>query len=344
MSYYLIYRVLYYAKQNKMSEGFLEILPTLAGGLVLFLYAISQLSQVMDGIFSDRAKNTIAKYTSNIFLSIGIGTIVTILLGSSSAVIILVIVFINAKTINFRQAIGIIMGANIGTTFTSQIIALDVGRFSIVPLIIGLILIVATKKENFRKAGHILLYFGMLFFGLFLMEQSVYPLKESPIFEEWIVSIQNNPLKGSLIGGLVTLIVQSSSATVGMAIVLAKQQLISASGGIAIMLGAELGTCSDTLIATINGSRQALKAGVFHLFFNLTTIILGLVLFNPFVQFVEWFSNSPTIDNQIANAHMIFNIGGVLFFLPFVGLTERFLNWILPEKKGKPRKNINYNS
>jgi phosphate:Na+ symporter len=327
-----------------MSKDLVDILPLLIGGLVLFLYAISQLSSVMEKTFTERAKKTISKYTSNIFLAIIIGTVVTILLDSSSAVIILVIVFINAKTITFKQAIGIIMGANIGTTFSSQIIAMDVGKYSIVPLIIGLIFIVATKKEKYRKMGHVFLYFGMLFFGLFVMEQSVHPLQDSPMFEEWIIKIHNDPVRGSLIGGLVTLIIQSSSATVGIAIVLAKQQLITAAGGIAIMLGAELGTCSDTLIATINGSRQALKAGIFHLFFNLSTIILGLILFNPFVQLVEYLTVSATIDNHIANAHVLFNVGGVLVFIPFVSLVERLLNWILPEKKGKPRKNINYNS
>lgn len=312
-----------------------EVLPLLIGGLGLFLYAISKFSEVMENAFSDSAKHTIEKYTKNIFLGIIIGTVATILLDSSSAVIILTIVFINAKTLTFRQAIGIIMGANIGTTVSSQIIAMNVGKYAIAPLILGLIISLASTKENVKRIGKIMLYFGMLFFGLYIMEESVVPLKDSPLFEEWILRVDKNPVQGALIGGLITLIIQSSSATVGLAIVLGKQNLITIAGGIAIMLGAELGTCSDTLLATIKGTRQALKAGLFHLLFNLTTIIIGLILFTPFVSLVHWISGNQGIDNHIANAHVVFNVMGVLLFLPFVGLAERSLNYLLPEKKKK---------
>ena len=309
-----------------------ELWPLLVGGLVLFLYAITKLSETLREIFSDRAKTVIQKFTRNIFVSILIGTIITIILDSSSAVIIITIVFINAHTLSFRNAIGIIMGANIGTTFSSQIIALDVGKYSIIPLIIGLAIKFLTKQKKWDQRGEIFLYFGMLFFGLYVMEEAVAPLKQSDVFKEWIATL-DSPVKGALIGGLVTLIIQSSSATVGMAITLGKQNLISLLGGVAVMLGAELGTCSDTLIATIKGTRQAIKAGIFHLVFNLTTIIIGLLLFNQFVELVLYISASDSIDNQIANAHMLFNILGVIAMLPFVRLFERFLNWIIPEKE-----------
>jgi phosphate:Na+ symporter len=310
----------------------MDILALLIGGLAIFIYAISQLSETLKEIFTERAKQVIKKYTSHILSAILIGTLITIILDSSSAVIILTIVFINAKALTFRQAIGIIMGANIGTTFSSQIIAMDVGKYSIIPLFIGMAIMLFARGKTWKRAGQILLYFGMLFFGLFIMETSVIPLKDSDVFEEMIARLEN-PVQGALIGGLVTLIIQSSSATVGIAIVLGKQQLISIAGGIAVMLGAELGTCSDTLIATINGRRQALKAGLFHLLFNLSTIIIGLLIFHPFVSFVEWISGSQGIDNHIANAHMLFNIGGVVLFLPVVGLFEKMLNSLLPDKK-----------
>ena len=309
-----------------------EIIPLLIGGLVLFLYAISQLSEVMKSIFTEKAKHAIQKYTSNVFSSLLIGTVLTILLDSSSAVIILVIVFINARTLTFKQAIGLIMGANIGTTFSSQIIAMDIGKYSIFPLVIGLIFEVFVKNKKWKKYGNVFLYFGMLFFGLFIMEESVVPLKDSAVFLDWLKKVEGNPIQGALIGGLVTLIIQSSSGTVGMAIVLGKQQILSAAGGITIMLGAELGTCSDTLIATINGSRQALKAGLFHLLFNLTTIIIGLLLFEQLVNLVIYLSNTDDIGNIIANAHMLFNILGVILFIPFIGLMEKGLNKLIPEK------------
>ena len=309
-----------------------EILPFVIGGLALFLYAITRLSEVMKDLFSENAKNVIEKYTSNIFMSILIGTILTVILDSSSAVIILVIVFINAKTLTFKQAIGLIMGANIGTTFSSQIIALDVGKYSIIPLFIGLMVGVFAKNKKWKRYGHVLMYFGILFFGLFIMEESVLPLRDSEMFSKWIKRIEGSPIQGALVGGLITLIIQSSSGTVGMAIVLGKQQLLSAVGGIAIMLGAELGTCSDTLLATINGSRQALKAGFFHFLFNLTTIIMGLILFLPFVNLVEKLSETEDLGKIIANGHMIFNITGVLLFLPFVGWIENGLNKLIRDK------------
>ena len=309
-----------------------EVLPLLIGGLVLFLYAISQLSEILKELFSEKVRETIKKYTANIFLSILIGTVLTIILNSSSAVIILVIVFINSKNLDFKQAVGLIMGANIGTTFSSQVIALNVGEFSAIPLLIGLTFVIFLKHKTWKLYGKALLYFGMLFFGLYLVETSVLPLKDSELFTDWITRIEDNPWQGALIGGLITLIIQSSSGTVGIAILLQKQQLLSVAGGVAMMLGAELGTCSDTLIATINGSRAAIKAGVFHLSFNLMTITIGLLLFTPFLRLVEQISAAEEIGNAIANAHVIFNLLGVVIFLPFVPLLVKLFDWLIPEK------------
>lgn len=309
-----------------------HILPLLIGGLVLFLYAINQLSSILSEIFTDKAKTIIKRFTSNLFTAILVGTGLTILLDSSSAVIILTIVFINAGSLSFKQAVGIIMGANIGTTFGSQIIALDVGKFAIYPMLIGLAMNIFFRNKAFKQYGSIMLYFGMLFFGLYIMEESVLPLRDSQEFVDWIARIENNHVEGAISGGIITLLVQSSSATVGMAIVLGKQNLINLSGGIAVMLGAELGTCSDTLLATINSTRQALKAGLFHLLFNFITICIGLLIFNPFVSLVQNISGQLSIDQQIANAHMLFNTLGVIFFVPFVGLAVRFFEWLVPEK------------
>jgi phosphate:Na+ symporter len=136
-----------------------------------------------------------------------------------------------------------------------------------------------------------------------------------------------------MIGAVVTLIIQSSSATVGMAIILSKKGLITLTGGIAVMLGAELGTCSDTLLATIKGNRQALKTGLFHVTFNLLSIILGLFLFYPFVEFVKTISSGATVERTVANAHMIFNVLGVLIFIWTIPFFERTLDKLLPEKK-----------
>lgn len=309
----------------------LAILPFLIGGLLLFLFAVTQLSDVLKEAFSEKAKRILARSTRNLFLAILTGTVVTIALDSSSAVIIMTIVFVNARALTFRQAIGIVMGANIGTTISSQLIALDIGKFSILPLAIGLVMQLVGKTEQWRRLGAVFLYFGMLFFGLYLVEDSVEPLKDNAAFKDWIARL-DQPWRGALIGGVVTLLIQSSSATVGLAITLGKQNLISIAGGIAVMLGAELGTCSDTLLATIRGSRQAVKTGLFHLVFNLLTIVLGLILFTPFLYLVERISAGQSIDNHIANAHVLFNVLGVVLFLPLAGLMERALNRLLPEK------------
>ncbi len=309
-----------------------EILPYLLGGLGLFIFSIFKLSETLKETFTERAKKTIQKYTSNIWQSLLWGTLLTILLDSSSAVIILVIVFINSKVLTFRQSMGFILGANIGTTFSSQIIAMDVGKYSVIPLLLGLFLVLFMKNPKMNRIGKAVLYTGMLFFGLFIIEASVLPLRENELFQEWMLQADNKPLNSSLVGGLITLIIQSSSATVGMVIILGKQNIISLAGGLAIMLGAELGTCSDTLIATIRGSRQALKAGLFHLTYSLFTILFALLFFGPFVLLVKTISISDDIGNQIANGHVLFNVLGVLISLPFLGLMEKMFNAVLPER------------
>lgn len=311
----------------------LEIVLSLVGGLVLFLYAVSNLSETVKEWAGSRARDFIARFTRNVFTAIIVGIVATTILDSSSAVIILTIVLVNAGILNFKQSIGIVMGANIGTTISSQIIAMDVGQYSPVALIAGLILLVVSRNPKINRTGKILLYFGMLFFGLYTMENAVEPLKGEPRFAEWMSGLEN-PFYGALVGAIVTVAVQSSSATVGMVITLAKQSLITLPASIAVMLGAELGTCADTLIATARANRQALKTGVFHLIFNILTVSLGLALFVPFVALVGQISGAETdIKNQVANAHVLFNVLGVLAFVGFVPLFEKLLNRMIPDQE-----------
>jgi phosphate:Na+ symporter len=204
--------------------------------------------------------------------------------------------------------------------------------YSPIFLFIGFVMILFSKSDRINNAGKVVLYFGILFFGLFTMENSVEPLKEQPEFMAWL-RLADNPLKGSLIGAFVTLVIQSSSATVGMAIILLKKGFLSVGGGIAVMLGAELGTCSDTLLATIRGSRAALRTGVFHLLFNLSCILIGLFLFRPFTEFVVYLSGSAPLHRVLANAHMLFNLLGVLVFFPFIPFCEKLMLKMLPDKK-----------
>ena len=239
----------------------METLLIVLGGLGLFLYAIAHMSDVLKELLGDKAKKILSKFTHNIFTAILTGIVITLILDSSSAVIIMAIILVKAKALTFRQAIGIVLGANIGTTFSSQIIAMDIGKYSPIPIFVGMMLVFFSKTNGLTQAGRAIIYFGILFFGLYTMERGVEPLRDDPRFAQWMLQMED-PYTGAGTGALVTLIIQSSSATVGMVITLAKKGMISIGAAIAIMLGAELGTCADTLLATVKASRQALKTGL----------------------------------------------------------------------------------
>jgi phosphate:Na+ symporter len=308
-----------------------EVILSIIAGLVLFLYAVNNLSETLKTAIGENAQKWVKSYTSNTFSSILIGTLATTILDSSSAVIIITIILVNSKILNLRQAMGLVLGANIGTTVSSQIIAMNVGKYSPIFLLLGFLLLLISKSQKINNIGRVILYFGVLFFGLFTMENAVEPLKNEAFFTEWMKKTEN-PILGALIGAIVTLVIQSSSATVGMAILLSKKGILSLAGGVAVMFGAELGTCSDTLLATIKGSRQAIKTGLFHLIFNLISIAIGLLLFYPFIELVKYISTGASIERSVANAHMIFNISGVLIFVWTIPIFEKLLNKILPDK------------
>ena len=308
-----------------------EIILSVIAGLVLFLFAVNSLSDTIKDALGGNASKSIQRFTSNTFSSLIVGIVATTLLDSSSAVIIITIVLVNSNLLTFKQAMGIVLGANIGTTVSSQIIAMDIGKYSPIFLLIGFVLLFIAKSEKISNIGKSILYFGVLFFGLYTMENAVEPLKNEAFFAEWMKKTES-PVLGAIIGAVVTLVIQSSSATVGMAIILSKKGILSLTGGIAIMLGAELGTCSDTLLATIKGSRQALKTGLFHVSFNLISIILGLMLFYPFVDLVKYISAGASIERSVANAHMLFNILGALIFVWTIPSFEKVLNKALPDK------------
>lgn len=313
----------------------MEIILSVLGGLGLFLFAISNLSDTLKDVLGDKSKQWISKLTASLFTAIITGTIITVILDSSSAVIIMTIILVKTGTLTFRQSLGIVMGANIGTTFSSQIIALDIGQYSPIPIVGGLILSFIARSEKLSKTGKSILYFGILFFGLYTMERAVEPLRDDKRFVQWMTMLET-PLRGVGVGAIVTIIIQSSSATVGMIITLAKKELLSLSAGIAVMLGSELGTCADTLLATIRSDRQSVKTGLFHLFFNIISISVGLLNFPQFVQLIEKISGNANLQQKIANAHMIFNIGGVLLFIQFVIVVEKLLDKLLQQKIKQP--------
>jgi phosphate:Na+ symporter len=310
-------------------------------GLVLFLYALNKLSDHLKELSGDKMKKVLDRFISNLFTGIITGIIVTILLDSSSAVIIMAIALVNAHAMTFRQAMGVVMGANIGTTISSQIFALNIGEYAALPVTAGFLLMLLHKKKIYRNIGAVIFSFGLIFFGLYTMEEAVAPLKNSNYFVSWMQSLDTT-WKGVSTGAFVTLVIQSSSATVGMVIGLASQGLISLSGSIAVMLGAELGTCADTLVATIGRNRAAVRTGLFHLVFNFITILLGIIFLSAFTNLIVSISGDASISQKVANAHMLFNALGVLILLPFIPFLERLMRKLVPSKVlvKHPRKTI----
>jgi phosphate:Na+ symporter len=305
----------------------------LAGsGLVLFLYAVSRLALSLRHLAGERVKGLLDRFTKSIPAAILMGTIVTTLLDSSSVVIILAIALVSAGALPFRNSLGVVLGANIGTTISSQLFAFDLGQYAVFAMLPGLLLLSFSKKRTGRASGRALFCFGLLFFSLFLIGEAAAPLKDYQGVQAWLLKLEN-PVRGAGAGALLTLLIQSSSATLGMVIKLAAKGLLTLPAGTAVMLGAELGTCSDTLLATIGRGRAALKTGLFHLIFNATSITLGLLLIRPFTALVLLVAGHADVARQIAHAHVLFNVAGVLLFAPLVPLCQRLLDAWLPDQE-----------
>ncbi|MBC7843378.1 MAG: Na/Pi cotransporter family protein [Gemmatimonadaceae bacterium] len=303
-----------------------EVVLGMVAGLVLFLYGVSRLATGMRAVAGERMQRMLARATTNRFAGVATGTIATTVLDSSSVTIIMVIALVDAGLLTFQASLGVILGANIGTTISSQLIALDVQKYSPIVLGIGGLIMFAGRSESWRHAGMAVFGIGLVFFGLSQMGAAVQPLKDSARFTAWMTQLEN-PAYGVLAGAIITVVLQSSSATVGIAITLASQDLLKLPAGVAIMLGAEIGTCADTLLATLGRSRDALRAGIFHLLFNVLTVIVGVSLLNPLVNFVVSLGGGTA--QQIASAHVTFNVVGaaalVLFLAPIGALLERIV-------------------
>lgn len=301
-------------------------------GIVIFLFGVSNMSDGLKEIGSDKMKRLLEKTTNNVFAGILIGTVVTTILDASSATIMMVIAMVNAKLLTSRQSYGIILGSNIGTTIGCQIIAYDVGEYAAIPLFIGFIIFIAAKSEKTKQIGKSILGIGLIFFGLQYIGLAVEPLRELPSFTNLMTKIEN-PYWGAMTGAIATFIIQSSSAMIGITLSLANQGLISLPGAIAVMLGAEIATCSNTLLASIGRSREAVRAGVFHLLFNIVSVIIGVILINPLINLVTIISGEATLARQIANAHVLFNVLGVLLFVGFIPSISKILSKIIPDKQ-----------
>ena len=308
------------------------VILNILAGLVLFLFGVSNMSENMKSMASDKLKRILGKSSNNIFIGILTGAIATTVLDSSSVVIIMIITMVNSELLSSRQAFGIILGSNIGTTVGSQIIAFNMAEYSTIPLLIGFVIFISTKTEKTKLIGKSIFSLGLIFFGLNYIGTSVGPLKSMDSFSNLMTQIEN-PYKGALTGAITSFVIQSSSATIGIIISLANQSLINLSAAVAVMIGSEIGTCSDTLIASIGRSRDALRAGVFHLLFNLVSVFLALFLIKPFIALVNLISGETSLSRHIAIAHLTFNVLGVLLFISLVPMISKMLIKLIPEKR-----------
>ncbi len=299
-------------------------------GLVLFLLGIEHLAEAFGALAVEHVRKLVSKFTTSPLAGVGTGAVACTVLDSSSVTIVMVIAMIEGGIMTFAQALGVVMGANIGTTVGSQIIAFQVHDYAPVGMLIGLVLKLGGRSEKQRQVGGVLLGFGQLFFGLGHLGETVRPIGQDPSWMNWLASLGKVPIKGALAGCLFTLIIQSSSATVGMAIVLAGEGLIPLSAGVAIMLGAEIGTTATAILATIGRSRAAVRTAVFHLFFNVTTVALGLLFVAELATFAQWLTPGGSTARHVANAHVAFNVLGVLLFLPLVRQAARALYGLIP--------------
>lgn len=311
----------------------ISVLLGLLGGLALFLYGMQMMSSGLEAAAGNRMKNILEKLTANRVLGVLVGAGITAVIQSSSATTVMVVGFVNAGMMTLKQAVWIIMGANIGTTITGQLVALDVGAIAPLFAFVGVAMVVFLKKPQIHHYGSILAGLGVLFIGMDMMGSAMEPLREWPAFVN-VVSTFSNPLIGILVGAGFTAIIQSSSASVGILQALALSGVVTLDSAVYVLFGQNIGTCITAVLAAIGTSRNAKRTTIIHLMFNIFGTILFTIIcqFTPLVPFMQ----SLTPDNpaaQIANMHTLFNIVTTLILLPLGDYLVKIAMRILPDRK-----------
>lgn len=312
---------------------YLAIIAGLLGGLALFLIGMQMMSSGLEAAAGNKMKKILEKLTSNRFLGVIVGAAITAVIQSSSATTVMVVGFVNSRLMTLNQAVWVIMGANIGTTITGQLIALDVGEIAPFIAFLGVAMIVFLKRDSIHHYGQILAGLGILFLGMEMMSSAMMPLRESEAFVNLMTRF-SNPLLGILVGMVFTAIIQSSSASVGILQALAMSGVIGLPSAVYVLFGQNIGTCITAVLASIGTSRNAKRTTIVHLMFNIigTTIFTLICMFTPLTGWVE----SWTPDNvaaQIANMHTLFNVATTLLLLPFGNQLAKLVIKILPEKE-----------
>lgn len=311
----------------------MEIAITLMGGLGMFLYGMTVMGEGLQKAAGSKLKKIIEMLTSNVVMGVLVGTVVTGIIQSSSATTVMVVGFVNAGIMTLSQAIGVIMGANIGTTVTAQLVSFSLEDVAPIALGIGIVFYMFTSKEKTKQIAEILIGFGLLFIGMEFMKNAVEPLSEYESFRNALLYLSKNPILGILAGFAITGIVQSSSASMGMLIALASQGLVPLTAALPILYGDNIGTCVTSLISSLGASRNAKRAAVMHLSFNVIgTILFMLVLNKPIMMIVQHLDPENTA-RQIANAHTLFNLTNVVILLPFSKYIVKLAERLVPIKE-----------
>lgn len=314
------------------------------GGLALFIYGMTTMGKGLERAAGSKLEKTLEKMTGNVFTALIMGMVVTMVIQSSSATTVMVVGFVNAGIMTLKQSVGVILGANIGTTITAQILRLSGGEGSgnlfmdllkpknlaYIIVLVGVIIMMLAKKRRTRDIADIFTGFGILFIGMAVMEGAVAPLADLPQFADLFAAI-SNPVLGVVVGAGVTAIIQSSSASVGILQALSTTGAITYSAAIPIILGQNIGTCITAFLSSLGGSKNARRTAMVHFYFNLIGSIAFLVAIYA-VQYAVGFSfwENPIDKGGIANFHTLFNVTCTLLFLPFTGLLVKLARWSVP--------------
>ncbi|MCI6974479.1 MAG: Na/Pi cotransporter family protein [Oscillospiraceae bacterium] len=308
---------------------------SMAGGLGLFLFGIRTMGDGLENAAGAKLKRMLEVLTGNRFLAVLVGFVVTAIIQSSTATTVMVVGFVNAGMMSLAQAVGVIMGANIGTTVTSLLIALNFSSVAAAAVLVGVILMLASKKTVVKNLGAIFTGFGLLFLGIDMMSDSMAPLRESAGFMNFIVTVSESPLRplfGIILGIVMTAVLQSSSASVGVLQTLAMQGLVPLKFSVFVLFGQNIGTCLTALFSTVGAKKNSKRAAVIHLLFNLigTGIFILIALLAPYVEWIEKLSPDPMA--QIAISHIVFNIVSTVVMFPFANVLVKLSCLLVPGK------------
>lgn len=308
---------------------------SMAGGLGLFLFGIRTMGDGLENAAGAKLKRMLEVLTGNRFLAVLVGFVVTAIIQSSTATTVMVVGFVNAGMMSLAQAVGVIMGANIGTTVTSLLIALNFSSVAAAAVLVGVILMLASKKTVVKNLGAIFTGFGLLFLGIDMMSDSMAPLRESAGFMNFIVTVSESPLRplfGIILGIVMTAVLQSSSASVGVLQTLAMQGLVPLKFSVFVLFGQNIGTCLTALFSTVGAKKNSKRAAVIHLLFNLigTGIFILIALLTPYVEWIEKLSPDPMA--QIAISHIVFNIVSTVVMFPFAKALVKLSCLLVPGK------------